>query len=166
MTEFYPSLWFFVFCQICLIFTSASADRSQTVFSKFNIGTFDAVWYFQFYSAPSLVLYWCLTSQWGTCWDCCLKPIPTAPAWKFRLSETFKISRFLSIERPRMHRASESPGPKYVLPYITNPVLHSQPRCPIDTPDKVVSELNGRLTFSLSTSSRAVSRLPAHVSRP
>jgi len=114
MTEFYPSLWFFVFCQICLIFTSASADRSQTIFSKFNIGAFDAVWYFESCSTPSLVLYWCLTSQWGTCWDCCLNPIPTAPAWKFRLSETFKISRFLSIA-PTHAQGLWVPGAKICL---------------------------------------------------
>ena len=33
------------------------------------------------------------------------------------MPETFEISRFSSIERPRMHRVSDSAGPKYVLPY-------------------------------------------------
>ena len=73
--------------------------------------------YFQHCSAPSLVLCWCLTSQWRTCWDCGLRPSPTAPAWKLQVPEAIEISRFSSIERPRMHRVLDSAGPQYVSPY-------------------------------------------------
>jgi hypothetical protein len=66
--------------------------------------------HFQPCSAPSSVLCRCLTSPQRSCRACGHRPSPT-PLVHHCLPETMEISRFSSIECPRMHRVSDSAGP-------------------------------------------------------
>ena len=103
-----------------------------------------------FCSAPSQVLRRCQTAQQRACKDCGHGPSLTVPLGDFPAG-TAELSRFSSIEYPRMHRVSDSAGPDN--DWLVNAVARSAfPTAERGRhPGLGISELNGWPTLPLST---------------